>query len=101
MQLFSIGLWILREDGTQVLDESGAPVPAYNNLDVVSFARVWTGFVKANIRGNIEQKRISHHGPPVDPMPIEAEKHDLLPKMDLWQVMCITARVCRISLHSR
>ena len=87
MQLFSIGLWRLNPDGTRALDSgaSGAPVPAYTNLDIVSFARVWTGFVAPSIRGNIEQKRISPTGPPVDPMSIEADKRDLLPKMDLWQ----------------
>ena len=46
---------------------------------------MWTGFVAPSIRGNIEQKRISPTGPPVDPMSIEADKRDLLPKMDLWQ----------------
>ena len=42
MQLFSIGLWELNEDGTRKL-VSGQPVPTYDNQDISNFARVFTG----------------------------------------------------------
>ena len=31
MQLFSIGLWMLNEDGTRVIDADGEPIPTYDN----------------------------------------------------------------------
>ena len=42
MQLFSIGLWQLNQDGTRVL-VNGQPVPTYTNADITQFARVFTG----------------------------------------------------------
>jgi uncharacterized protein (DUF1800 family) len=42
MQLFTIGLHKLNQDGTTVLID-GKPVPTYDNLDVLTFARAWTG----------------------------------------------------------
>lgn len=43
MQLFSIGLWKLNQDGTQMLDGQGQPMPTYTNVDITNFARVFTG----------------------------------------------------------
>lgn len=43
MQLFSIGLRQLNEDGTPVLS-NGQPVPTYGPKDVIGMARVFTGF---------------------------------------------------------
>ena len=42
MQLFTIGLWKLNPDGTQVLDNKGEPVPTYSNDEIVAFAKVGT-----------------------------------------------------------
>jgi len=44
MQLFSIGLWELNDDGSQKLDGSGNPIPTYSNNDVMGLAKVFTGF---------------------------------------------------------
>jgi len=44
MQLFTLGLNQLNEDGTLVLDGSGNPIPTYSQNDVQSFARVFTGW---------------------------------------------------------
>ncbi len=43
MQLFSIGLWELNQDGTRRLDTNGLPIPSYDNDDITEFARVFTG----------------------------------------------------------
>ena len=43
MQLFSIGLWELNQDGTRKLDSLGNPIPTYDNHDISQFARVFTG----------------------------------------------------------
>lgn len=47
MQLFTIGLYQLNMDGSQVLS-GGAPVATYTQADVSQAARVWTGYVYAN-----------------------------------------------------
>ncbi len=44
MQLFTIGLWQLNDDGSQKLDGSGNPIPTYSNTDVMGLAAVFTGF---------------------------------------------------------
>ncbi len=43
MQLFSIGLFELNNDGTEKLDEYGQPIPTYTNEHIVEFAKVFTG----------------------------------------------------------
>lgn len=43
MQLFTIGLWELNQDGTRKLDSLGQPIPTYNNSHITEFARVFTG----------------------------------------------------------
>ena len=44
MQLFSIGIWELNEDGTLVSDTNGQPIPTYDNTTIANMARVMTGF---------------------------------------------------------
>ena len=44
MQLFTIGLWQLNDDGSQKLDGNGNPIPTYSNNDVMGLAKVFTGF---------------------------------------------------------
>jgi uncharacterized protein (DUF1800 family) len=44
MQLFTIGLWQLNDDGTQKLDAKGNPSPTFSNVDVKGLAAVFTGF---------------------------------------------------------
>jgi uncharacterized protein (DUF1800 family) len=43
MQLFTIGLFQLNQDGTYVLDALGKQIPTYNNEDIRQLARVFTG----------------------------------------------------------
>lgn len=44
MQLFSIGLWQLNNDGTHKLDENQQPIPNYDNVIIGEMAKVMTGF---------------------------------------------------------
>jgi len=44
MQLFTIGLWQLNNDGSQQLDGNGNAIPTYSNTDVMGLAAVFTGF---------------------------------------------------------
>jgi len=43
MQLFSIGLFELNQDGTRKLTEQGKPIPTYDNKDIKEFAKIFTG----------------------------------------------------------
>ena len=43
MQLFSIGLYELNQDGSRKLDANGQPIPTYDNRDITELARVFTG----------------------------------------------------------
>jgi uncharacterized protein (DUF1800 family) len=43
MQLFSIGLFRLRDDGTQIHDAMGQPIPTYDNGDITEMAKIFTG----------------------------------------------------------
>ena len=55
MQLFTVGLHELHRNGTVRRDDAtGEALSAYDNHDVVSFARAWTGFDRQESRTNIE-----------------------------------------------
>ncbi len=43
MQLFTIGLNMLNNDGTVILDSVGQPVPTYDNVDIFEFSKIFTG----------------------------------------------------------
>jgi hypothetical protein len=54
MQLFSIGLWMLNNDGSPVVDSNGNFVQSYTNDDILMGARCWTGFGTQVARSNTE-----------------------------------------------
>ncbi|KAL7569392.1 hypothetical protein ACA910_010477 [Epithemia clementina (nom. ined.)] len=76
MQLFSIGLVMLNEDGTPAYGGANT----YSNDDITEYARVWTGFRRQHRRGNIENGSWDNK---IDPMEIRASWRDLSPKMGL------------------
>jgi len=57
MQLFSIGLYKLNNDGTLELDSEGNPTLTYTNKDITEYAKVYTGFYRRKLRSNIEDPR--------------------------------------------
>jgi uncharacterized protein (DUF1800 family) len=44
LQLFSIGEYMLNDDGTRKLDPTGKPIPAYDQETIENFAKVFTGW---------------------------------------------------------
>jgi uncharacterized protein (DUF1800 family) len=44
LQLFSLGVYKLNDDGTKQTDSNGDPVPTYGNEEVTQYARVFTGW---------------------------------------------------------
>ena len=76
MQLFSIGLWELNQDGTRRVDAQGQFIPTYDNRNVTEFARVFTGLAFGG-------SNVSFGTYPRDytaPMGAWDEYHDLNPK---------------------
>jgi uncharacterized protein (DUF1800 family) len=47
LQLFSIGTFMMNQDGTYQTDGAGQPIPTYDQAKVEEFARVFTGWVLA------------------------------------------------------
>ena len=56
MQLFTIGLNLLNQDGTPQLDSSGNLVPTYTEAQVQAFARAYTGWTYATSTGGAPTK---------------------------------------------
>jgi len=65
LQLFSIGLWELRDDGTLLLDAFGNPVPTYDQGDITELSRVYTGWVYPPLPGQTVRLNatVSYHAP--------------------------------------
>jgi uncharacterized protein (DUF1800 family) len=85
LQLFSIGTFLLHQDGTRQLDGNGNPIATYDQQTVEEFARVFTGWIlgpalagPADIGGTVPNYR--------DPMPVRRDgqgredHHDRGPK---------------------
>ena len=92
MQLFTVGLWTLNQDGTPVHDERGDALPTYGKFDVMAYAAVWTGLTSQPPRHNIERGHnkdggvtgtTTHSRNELDPMQLDPAEHDRLPKMAL------------------
>src|SRR4029434_165763 len=45
LQLFSIGTFLLSQDGTRQWDDNGTPIASYDQQTVEEFSRVFTGWV--------------------------------------------------------
>jgi len=56
MQLFTIGLYQLNQDGTLQLDGNGNSIPSYTQAQVQAFARAYTGWTYANATGGSPAK---------------------------------------------
>ena len=79
-QLFTTGLVMLNQDGTPKLDDDGNTIEVYDNEDIMSFARGWTGFQRIIARGNVESGNNNNR---LDPMYIVQDWRDRFPKTDL------------------
>lgn len=75
MQLFTIGLWELNQDGTPKLDTEGGLIPTYDNDDITEFAKIFTGLKRHPKRDNTENADNY-----IDPSLIRPDWHDLTEK---------------------
>jgi uncharacterized protein (DUF1501 family) len=83
MQLFSIGLYKMYTNGTRILDSSGQIMRTYTNNEISEYARLYTGFKRQTRRGNIESAIRGSNMNPIDPMAIDVDLRDTLPKLGL------------------
>jgi len=56
LQLFTIGLTMLNQDGTQQLDSGGNTIPTYTEAQVQAFAKAYTGWTYATATGGSPTK---------------------------------------------
>lgn len=80
MQLFSIGLFELNNDGTRKIDGEGNYIPTYDNNDIKEFAKIFTGFAPAGYYWPWED---------YSTLPVEwgSEFNFLVPTMNMWTPM--------------
>jgi uncharacterized protein (DUF1800 family) len=78
MQLFTIGLNQLNQDGTLVVNSDGKPIPTYDQETVEEFSILFTGWTYAPQPGTVAKS----HNPAYydEPMVAWAANHDTSPK---------------------
>ena len=81
LQLFSIGLFMLNQDGTLQLDSGGNPIPTYDQNTVNNFTKVFTGWNFCNTNNtaicpNITVGTVNYK----DPMILNQNNHDVTAK---------------------
>jgi len=83
MQLFTIGLLELNQDGTLVVDSlTGKPIQTYDSKAIRSMARVWTGYTQQPRRANVENLAYSDRNR-IDPLTLLPYWRDRFPKSNL------------------
>ncbi len=63
MQLFSIGLYELNQDGSRKLDANGDFIPTYDNEDIREFAKIFTGLGAAKWSRHAIEEDTTNWGP--------------------------------------
>ncbi len=82
MQLFTIGLWELNNDGTFKLDNNNNLIPTYSNDEVAEFAKVFTGLDRQqNYSGTNYEAQFGRDV--IQDVRIVNNWHDFSPKIDL------------------
>jgi uncharacterized protein (DUF1800 family) len=78
MQLFTIGLNLINEDGSLQLDANGNPIPTYSQAQVTAFGNAYTGWTYPTMPGGTLVK----HNPQyfLGPMELFASNHDTTAK---------------------
>ncbi len=81
MQLFTIGINQLNQDGTLQLDGSGNPIPNYTEAQVQAFARAYTGWTYATSTGGSPTKFPNGTPNYFAPMAAVESAHDMTAKI--------------------
>lgn len=78
LQLFTIGLYMLNQDGTLQKDVNNNPIPTYDQTTVSNFTKVFTGFNYCNTTCTNSAPGIVNFK---DPMILTQNNHDVTAKM--------------------
>ena len=80
LQLFNVGLFMLNQDGTPILNQQGLPVPTYDQDKIIQFTKVYTGWTGCNQAAPTCPN--ASPGTPnfIDPMRLNSNNHDLTAK---------------------
>ncbi|MEO8072792.1 MAG: DUF1800 domain-containing protein [Acidobacteriota bacterium] len=80
LQLFTIGLFMLNQDGTLQLDANGNPIPTYTQDTVNNFTEVFTGWTRCEVTGATCPNRTVGAPNFKDPMILNQSNHDVTSK---------------------
>ena len=81
LQLFSIGLEMLNQDGTPILDNQGNRIPTYDQEKINQFTKVFTGWALAPpVRQDPNDPTSTIVPNYIDPMVVIGSNHDLTAK---------------------
>ncbi len=80
MQLFTMGLDLLNDDGSLQLDGSGNPIPTYTQAQVQEFAAAYTGWTYATASGGVPTKFPNNTANYLAPMVAVESEHDTTSK---------------------
>ncbi len=84
MQLFSIGLYLLNPDGSNVLDASNKPIPTYTQTDIRQLALALTGWTYNTQNGPPQSPNPNYYPGQMVPLPAY---HDTSSKTFLGQTI--------------
>ncbi len=73
LQLFSIGVYMLNQDGTVQTDGQGQPIPTYSQNEVNGFTKVFTGWTFCDVGCANSQPGIKNF---IDPLVLVPANHD-------------------------
>lgn len=79
MQLFTIGLFMLKQDGTLQLDGTGNPIPTYDQNGVNNLTKVFTGWSYCQLPASCPNVALGTLNF-IDPMLLNTNNHDLTAK---------------------
>ena len=80
MQLFTVGLDLLNDDGSLQLDTNGNPIPTYTQAQVQEFAAAYTGWTYATASGGVPTKFPNNTANYLAPMVAVESAHDTTAK---------------------
>ena len=80
LQLFTVGLFMMNQDGTLQLDGQGNPIPTYDQNTVNNFTKVFTGWRDCRVGPPTCPNQILGVANYTDPMELAPTNHDVTAK---------------------
>ncbi len=97
MQLFTVGLFMLNQDGTLQYDGTGTPIPTYDQTGVNNLTKVLTGWTLCNNLSVTCPNAVSGSGNYIDPMVLTTGSHDTTAKTLLSYTGSTTTNIAACS----